>query len=115
MQLLDWQDTCQRCEDVSVAAAFCLLGVGRETLRRLAAEVGLPGLQQHLYKGVGKALIEGERFQQVWGVTWVRCAGWGWCTTAAAPQRGAWEGQREGERLAVSRAVGGVGKCLLGL
>lgn len=45
LQVLDWEDTCGRCEQVEVAAHLALLGVGPEPMGRLVQAVGLNDLQ----------------------------------------------------------------------
>lgn len=45
LQILDWVDVCQRCDEVHVAAALVLLGVGPEPIARLAREVGYENVQ----------------------------------------------------------------------
>ncbi|KAI3424453.1 hypothetical protein D9Q98_010005 [Chlorella vulgaris] len=62
--ILDWVDVCQRCDEVHVAAALVLLGVGPEPIARLAREVGYENVQGHLYKRVSSAMAEGEHFAQ---------------------------------------------------
>jgi hypothetical protein len=62
--VLDWEAACARCEQIEVAAHLALLGLGPEPMRRLIASVGLHDLQSTLYKRMGAAMADGERFQE---------------------------------------------------
>ncbi|PSC74706.1 major facilitator superfamily isoform A [Micractinium conductrix] len=55
--VLDWRDVCQRCDEISLAAHYAVLGVGVEPLSVVAREM-------HLYRQVGAATLEGEHFQE---------------------------------------------------
>ena len=44
-QVLDWRDVCQRCDEISLAAHYAVLGVGVEPLSVVAREVGPAGVE----------------------------------------------------------------------
>ena len=63
--MLDWEDTCARCEQLEMAAHVGLLGVAAQPLGALIRDVGYEGLPGELYRRVGAAMTASERFQEV--------------------------------------------------